>query len=346
MTYYSIDLDQIKLELGSSYDYFAGGAGDEISLRNNVKAWKKYKLLPKNLVDVSSIDISVDLLDKKRSHPIIVAPMAYQKHAHSEGEKGTAHAAALTNTIFTLSTQSTTPLSVISQVPHSSEQWFQLYVFKDRELSYSLVDEACALGFEAVVMTIDFPVGGWRERDKKSGFSVKYPVAINPNGQPLTPKQLHDLHDPTMTWDDVEKFIARCPLPVILKGILRKEEALRAFEIGAKGIVVSNHGARQLDTTPAPISVLEEIVNHVRNSNFQSGDIIVDGGIRRGWSVAKALSLGANSVMIGRPILWGLSQEGSAGAQNVLLQFIAEFENTLGLLGCPNAKDLNKSFLA
>lgn len=334
--------DRAKELIGeASHGYFYGGAGDELTLVENEEQWRRLKFSPKNLVDVSNIDTSITILGKERAHPLVIAPMAYQKHAHEEGELGTARAAARTNSVMTLSTQSTTPLEAVAAEKDVADQWFQLYIFRDRELSFKLVQQAKNIGYEALVVTVDFPVGGFRERDKRNGFSVQYPVAVNPGGKPLTPAQLHHLHDPSITWDDIARLIERADMPVILKGILRADEAARAFDVGASGIVVSNHGGRQLDTTPGTVEVLPEIVEAVG----LRGDILIDGGVRRGWDISKALALGADGVMVGRPVLWGLADGGAAGATAVLEKYLREFENSLALLGVPNARDLTRDSL-
>ena len=335
------DADLIGTLGAGAHGYFAGGAGDEITLRANAESWSRYELLPRVLVDVSQRDTSVEVLGQRWDHPIAVAPMAYQRHAHAEGESGMAAAAAATGTTMVLSSQTTTAPAEVSAAARGGRRWFQLYVFRDRKITLDLVAEARESGYEALVITVDFPVGGWRDRDRASNFSVTHPVAVNPGGQALTTAELFAQHDPSLTWDDLAGFVETAGMPVLLKGILRGDDATRAAETGAAGIVVSNHGGRQLDTVPTGAAVLPEIIEQVDGAI----DVLVDGGVRRGWDVAKALALGANAVLIGRPVLWGLARGGSAGAQAVLEQVIAEFDNTLALLGCPDASALNPSLL-
>ena len=324
-----------------AHGYFAGGAGDEITLRDNDASWSRIRLAPRVLVDVSERDASVTLLGRRRAHPVVVAPMAYQRHAHPDGELATAAAAAATDSLYVLSSQTTTsPRDVAASVP-DAQRWFQLYVFRDRKLSYDLVAEARECGYEALVLTVDFPVAGWRERDRRTGFAVTHPVAINPQGRAMTTEELFAQHDPSLTWDDIASFAEAAGMPLVLKGILRPDDAVRAVDAGAAGIVVSNHGGRQLDTVLAGADALPAIVDAVG----ERLDILVDGGIRRGWDVAKALALGADAVLLGRPLLWGLARGGQAGAQAVLEQILAELDNTLALLGCPNARDLDASYL-
>lgn len=324
-----------------AYGYFAGGAGDEITLRANAASWSQYELLPRVLVDVSRRDPSVEVLGQRWDHPLAVAPMAYQRHAHAEGEAGMAAAAAATATTMVLSSQTTTSPADVAAAGGDGRRWFQLYVFKDRRVSFDLVEQARATGYEALVITVDFPVGGWRDRDRASNFAVTHPVAVNLGGQAMTTAELFAQHDPSLTWDDLAAFVEQAGMPVLLKGILRADDAARAAEVGAAGVIVSNHGGRQLDTVPTAASVLPGIVEQLDGAI----DVLVDGGVRRGWDVAKALALGANAVLVGRPVLWGLARGGTAGAQAVLEQLIAEFDNTLALLGCPEAEGLNPSLL-
>ena len=324
-----------------AYGYFAGGAGAEITLRANETSWQLPELLPRVLVDVGERDSGVRVLGRPWQHPIAIAPMAYQRHAHPDGERAMAEAASSTGSTFVLSSQTTTAPRVVAEAAPDVRRWFQLYVFRDRQVSLDLVAEARESGYEALVITVDFPVGGWRDRDRASGFTVEHPVAVNPGGASLTTAELFAQHDPTLTWDDMAGFAEAAGMPVLLKGILRIDDARRAVDAGAAGIVVSNHGGRQLDTVPTPASVLPGIVDAVEGKV----DVLVDGGIRRGWDAAKALALGAAAVLVGRPVLWGLARGGAEGAQEVLEQLTAEFDSTLALLGCPRAVELDRSFV-
>ncbi|MFT4187438.1 MAG: alpha-hydroxy acid oxidase [Aeromicrobium sp.] len=323
-----------------AFGYFAGGAGAELTLRDNLAAWERYAFHPKVLVDVGVRDLSTTLLGRERAHPVVVAPMAYQRHAHETGELGMAAAAAATDSLMVLSSQTTTSLPEVAAASGESDRWFQLYVFKERSVSLDLVAQAREHGYEALVLTVDFPVAGWRERG--SGFRVTHPLALNPSGAPLTTEQLFGMHDPTLTWDDLGAFAEAADLPLLVKGVLRPDDAVRAVDAGVAGIVVSNHGGRQLDTTLAGVDALVPVVDAVGDAV----DLLVDGGVTRGWDVAKALALGADAVLVGRHVLWGLARGGPAGAEAVLRQLVEEFDTTLALLGCPNARDLDRSYVS
>jgi 4-hydroxymandelate oxidase len=337
-----VDDDLIERLGEGAHGYFAGGAGDEITLRDNEASWSRLALQPRMLVDVGERDPSVTVLGQEWSHPVVVAPMAYQKHAHADGESGMARAAAATNSTFVLSSQTTTSVADVAAAASDARRWFQLYVFRDRSISLDLVAQAREHGYEALVITVDFPVAGWRERDRRTGFQVEHPVAINPGGEPMSTEELFAQHDPTLTWDDLAEFADAAGMPVLVKGILRADDAERAVDAGVGGIIVSNHGGRQLDTVLSGADALPPIVDAVRGR----ADLLVDGGIRRGWDVAKALALGADAVLVGRPLLWGLARDGQAGAEAVLGQLLAELDGSLALLGCPRARELDRSYVA
>lgn len=333
-------LAEERLEPGA-FGYYAGGAGDELALRENVEAWRRLRLRPRVLVDVADVSAATTVLGAPVSMPVLVAPTAIQRLAHPDGEPGMARAAAAAGTLMCLSTLATaTPAEVAAAAP-GSPRWFQLYVFRDRQVSLDLVAQAREHGYEALVITVDFPLGGWRERDRRTGFKVEHPVAVNPDGPPMSTEELFAQHDPTLDWDDIAEFADAAGMPLMLKGILSPEDAQRAASAGASAIIVSNHGGRQLDTVLSGADALPPIVDVVGGRI----DLLVDGGIRRGWDVAKALSLGADAVLVGRPLLWGLAREGQAGAEAVMRQLLDEFDSTLALLGCPRARDLDPSYV-
>jgi len=292
------------------------------------------------LVDVSERDPSTTLLGRRRRHPILVAPTAYHRLAHPDGEEATARGAAAAGAIFCLSSLATArPADVAAAAPDGT-RWFQLYVFRDREVSYELLDSAIENGYEAIVVTVDLPVLGIRERDVRSQYVI--PDALVSRGAmrehgALSLLQIGELIDPTLTWTDVEEFASRCDLPVLVKGVLTPEDARLAAEHGATGVVVSNHGGRQLDTVPAGADALPGVVEAVGDRL----DVIVDGGIRRGTDVLKALALGARAVMVGRPVIWGLAVDGEAGVRTVLELLLEEFDIALALSGVPRASAID-----
>jgi 4-hydroxymandelate oxidase len=324
-----------------AWAYYAGGAGDEITLRENVAAWSRLAIRPRVLVGVGERDPSVTLLGKRRPHPLLIAPTAHQRLAHPDGELATARAAAATETIMCLSTLATTnPADVARAVP-DVPRWFQLYVFKDRGLTRELVAAAVAHGYEALMLTADLPVVGVRERELRTEIRSS-PANLGPGGEgAASPWDFATLVDPTLTWTDVERLASDVGLPVVVKGVLTPEDARRAALAGADGVVVSNHGGRQLDTALSGADALPAIVDELEGAL----DVIVDGGIRRGTDVVKALALGADAVMVGRPILYGLALGGESGARRILEILLAELDTALGLAGCPRASELDRSFL-
>jgi 4-hydroxymandelate oxidase len=325
-----------------AHGYAYGGAGDEITLRDNVAAWARLAIRPRVLVGVGTRDPGVELLGVPRPHPLIIAPMAFQRLAHREAEVGTARAAAATGSIMCLSTLGTTGAGEMAEAAPGARRWFQLYVFADRGVSRELMAQAVDHGYEALVVTVDLPVMGVRERDLRSGAQaaaaelVAGAVAAGATGT-LSAKDFAGLVDADLTWGDIERFAADSPLPVIVKGILTPEDALLAAEHGVRGLVVSNHGGRQLDTVLSGADALPPIVE-------AAGDrveVLVDGGIRRGTDVLKALALGARAVMVGRPVLWGLALGGAEGARRVIEILLEEFDATLALSGAPTAREID-----
>ncbi len=271
------------------YDYYAGGAGDERTLAENRLAFERWVLRPRVLGGVSSADPSTQVLGDDVSLPILVAPWAYQRLAHPDGELATARAAARTGTVMIVST---TAVDFLEEVAAASDapKWWQLYVFTDHGLTEEMLHRVTGAGFKAVCFTVDFPVAGLRHRDTRSGFEMKI-------GLP----QDELVYDPGISWGDLDWIREHAPLPLLLKGILTAEDARLALEHGVDGIVVSNHGGRQLDDVPAGVDALVEVVNVVQGRV----PVLVDGGIRRGTDVLKCLALGASAVLVGRPICWG-----------------------------------------
>jgi isopentenyl diphosphate isomerase/L-lactate dehydrogenase-like FMN-dependent dehydrogenase len=295
-------------------------------------------LRPRLLVDVGEVSTRVELLGAELSMPILVAPVAFQRMAHADGEAGMARAAAEAGTLMCLSTIASARPSEVAAAAPNGHRWFQLYCFRDRAVTQALLDEAVEFGFEALVLTADAPRLGWRERDLRAGFVV--PASINVPSVaaalgaevPIGVAEAFALLDPTLTWRDLEQLASGSDLPILLKGVLTAEDAQLALQHGAAGVIVSNHGGRQLDGVAPSVEALPEVADAVSGR----GLVLVDGGVRRGTDVLVALALGADAVMVGRPPLWGLAADGQQGALRVLQILRDEFELALALAGCPS----------
>lgn len=313
-----------------TYHYYAGGAGDEWTLAENRRAFDRWVIRPRMLTGAYPPDPATEILGTRIGFPLLVAPWAYQRLAHPDGEVATARAAARAETIMVVST---TALDRLEDVAGASAfaKWWQLYVFTDRDLTAETLRRVNAAGYGAVCFTVDFPVGGLRHRDTRSGFDV-------PIGLP----QDDLVFDPNITWDDLAWIRELAPLPLLVKGILTGEDARIAVEHGVDGIVVSNHGGRQLDAVSAGITALPEVVDAVRGRV----PVLVDGGMRRGIDVFKALALGAAAVMVGRPAAWGLAVAGEEGVVDVLGILRAEFENAMTLAGVRTVGEITPAFVA
>jgi len=322
--------------------YFTGGAGDEVALRDNRAAFARQAIVPRVMRDVSSLDPSVELLGRRWPSPIFIAPTALQRMAHPDGELATARAAAARGITLTLSTSASTDLAEVAVA--GGPRWFQVYLLADPGARRALVERAVANGYEALVLTVDVPRIGRRERDLRVGFKIPEGVTI-PNvalaaGVPLTDGGSVAYLD-RMTWPDLE-WLAGFGLPVIVKGILHPDDAQLAIEHGAAGIGVSNHGGRQLDGAIASLDALPAVADAVGGRV----PVLLDGGVRRGTDVLVSLALGATAVGIGRPVIWGLAVDGEAGVGNVLDLLRAEFENAMALSGAANCADLTPELLA
>ncbi len=333
-----------RLEPGP-YGYFAGGAGEELTLAENLEAWRRWRFRPRVLVDTSRIVTEVELFGATLSMPVLVAPVAYQRLAHPDGEIGMAGAAAAAGTAMCLSTLATTrPAELAAAVP-AGRRWFQLYQFRDEAITRALLAEAVAAGFEAIVVTVDAPPGGNRERDLRTGFQVPAELGVPcvaaalGGDRALTITETFDLMTRAMAWEDLADLASESGVPVLVKGILTPEDAALAVEHGAAGVVVSNHGGRQLDRSPATADVLAEVADAVDGRV----PVLVDGGIRRGVDVAIALALGADAVLVGRAALWGLAAGGEAGVARVLALLRAELELALALCGCTAPAELGRT---
>ena len=327
-------LAETRLDTGP-HGYFAGGANDESTLRGNVEAWRRWTLRPRLLVDVEASTTATTVLGQDVSMPLLVAPVAFQRLAHPDGEVAMARAARDAGTIMCLSSLATSTPREVAEV--GGPRWFQLYVFRDEGLTNEVVAQARDEGFSALLLTVDAPVRGLRERDARSSFAIPDDVRIASFGRGgLTPKEVFELISPSVTWRDLERFVAEAGMPVLVKGILTAEDARLSCEHGAAGIVVSNHGGRQLDGVAATADALPEVVEAVDGSV----EVLVDGGIRRGADVVRALALGARAVLAGRAPLWGLAAEGEAGARDVLRILQTEIMNALQLVGATSPADV------
>lgn len=333
-----------------AFDYVAGGAWDEISLAENEAAWRRYRFRPRVLVDVSSIEPGTTLLGAPVAFPVAVAPMAVHGLAHPLGEIASARGAAAAGVPFTLSTMSSQSIEAVAEAAPTGRRWFQLYVQARPNQTRELVERAAASGYEAIVLTVDLPILGYRERDRRSGFDFAVPLGnfavadAGPTHRPM--RSGVDLLEPwqrrTLTWEGLATIRSWSTLPLVLKGILGVEDALLAVEHGADAIVVSNHGARQLDRSVVPIDVLADIAAAVAGRT----EIWVDGGVRRGLDIAIALALGARGVLVGRPILWALAAGGQAGVERALAVLREEFEIAMAVLGTPTPDAVTSAHLA
>jgi 4-hydroxymandelate oxidase len=323
-----------------AYDYYRSGSFDEITLRDNQAAYGRIRLYHRVLRDIGERDLSTELLGQRISVPILVAPTAFHQLACPEGEVATVRAAGAAGTIMTLSTLSNRPLEEVMEAA-TGPVWFQLYVYRDREATRGLVERAQACGCSAIVLTVDAQVWGRRERDVRNRFHLpdgltaanllaagldELEAAESDSG---LAEYVLSLFDPTLSWADLEWLASITDLPVLVKGIVHPDDARLAVEHGARAIVVSNHGGRQLDTSIATVDALPAVVEAVSGRV----PVLVDGGIRRGTDVLKALALGARAVMLGRPILWGLAVGGEAGARQVLEILERELDIAMALCG-------------
>lgn len=338
----------------TAWDYYAGAAGDERTLAENVAAFGRIKLIPRVLVDVSRIDTSTTVLGQRISMPILLAPTAFNRLAHADGELAASRAAAGAGTMMVASTIATCTLEQIAEAA-PGPRWFQLYVYKERAVTTELIARAEAAGYSAIVLTVDTPVLGRRERDARNNFALPPGMGIlnfaglrerlehaggwSPDSS--FSAYVHNLFDASLTWASVEWLRKFTKLPILLKGILSPDDARMAVEAGASGIIVSNHGGRQLDDAMATIDALPRIVEAVKGRV----EVLVDGGVRRGADVLKAVALGARAVLIGRPYLWGLAANGEQGVRHVLEILRAELELAMALSGRPTIASVDGSLI-
>jgi isopentenyl diphosphate isomerase/L-lactate dehydrogenase-like FMN-dependent dehydrogenase len=342
-----------------AYIYVAGGAGGEETVRANRDAFRRWRIVPRFLRDVSRRDLSIELLGRRLPAPILLAPVGVQSMLHRDAELAVARAARSLGVPMVLSTVSSTPLEAVAEALGDAPRWFQLYWPKDPALAASLVGRAERAGYTAVVVTLDTYLYGWRERDLQQAwlpfahglgianyltdpiFRAALPA---PPEKDLAAEARHFLavvSNPALTWDDLPWLRRQTRLPILLKGILHPDDARRAVELGVEGVIVSNHGGRQVDGAVASLDALPAVVEAVAGRTT----VLFDGGIRRGTDVFKALALGARAVLLGRPYCWGLAVGGEQGVREVLRNLLAEVELTLGLAGCASCADVGRDNL-
>jgi 4-hydroxymandelate oxidase len=338
-----LDLDALEAAArdrldGGVYDYIAGGADAERTVADNLAAWSRLRLRPRVLRDVSQVSTATSLLGSPVRVPLLVAPMAYHRMVHPDGEAASAAGAAAAGALYVLSTQATMSVEEVAAAAPDAPRWFQVYVVRDRGWTADLVGRAAAAGYRALVLTVDVPLLGNRLRDLRNDFRL--PTGLRPaNAPPAGAARQRELDvdvlaqagqfDPALTPETIGWLADRSGLPVVVKGVLRGDDAVACVEAGAAGVVVSNHGGRQLDTVVAAADALAEVAAAVGDRV----EVYVDGGVRRGTDVLKALALGARAVLVGRPVLWGLAAKGPAGVERVLAGLTAELRLAMALCG-------------
>jgi isopentenyl diphosphate isomerase/L-lactate dehydrogenase-like FMN-dependent dehydrogenase len=341
------DVERAALELLSpeALAYMTGGAGAERTLRWNREAFSKRRLRPRVLVDVSSVSTATTVLGVPVSMPVLVAPTASQLLFHPDRELATARATAAAGTVLCLSTVATASPAEIAAAAPEGLRWFQLYVFRDRGITEAILAQALDSGFAAVVLTADLPVVGIRDAERRVEWTLAdqtVPAYVEARARGADFEDPLGFIDPSLDWAYLEDLCSRLPVPVLLKGVLTGEDAALAREYGAAGVIVSNHGGRQLDGAVASLDVLPEVVEAVAGR----GEVYLDGGVRRGSDVVTALALGARAVLVGRPVLYGLALDGEKGVRHVLELFRAETENALALLGCPSPAAVTRAHVS
>jgi len=329
---------------GPAFDYVAGGVWDEVTLGENVEAWRRFRFLPRVLGDTRRPSLAGSFLGRASAMPLAIAPMAAMALGHSDAEGGMARAAAAAGIPICLSTSASSTLEDVAAAAADGDRFFQLYLVRDLGYSRSLVERAAAAGYRAIVLTVDLPVLGYRERDRRSGFAL--PAMPMVEGADARDDRryggLEEQREVGLSWATVEAIRAWTSLPLVLKGILSPADAALAAEAGVAGIAVSNHGARQLDRVMATAEALRPIVDAVAGRT----EIWVDGGIRRGLDIAIALALGATGVLVGRPMYWALAAGGQAGVERAIAILREELELAVQLLGRRSVADLGRDLLA
>jgi 4-hydroxymandelate oxidase len=333
------------------WDYVSGGSGDEVTLRGNRAAFDRWRLLPRMLRGLQEVSTATSVLGQSIALPVLVAPSGRHRLCHDAGERATAQAARAAGTIYIMSTASTIAIEEVA--PEAGPWWFQVYIYRDRDVTRDLVARAAAAGASALVVTVDVPMRGRREAEQRARFAMPSGIAtahLAGQTSPLEPAvgekltvtdEVNAVFEPALSWADLDWLASLSPLPVLLKGILHPDDARRAVECGARAVLVSNHGGRQLDSAVAALDALPAVVNAVAGRV----EVLVDGGVRRGTDVVKALAFGARAVLIGRPIHWGLAIGGEEGVRHVLELVRAELALDLMLCGLASPDHVERSLV-
>ncbi len=357
------------------FDFLEGGAEDEWTLRRNIVAYDHYSLLPRTAVDVAAIDTTTTVLGHKIEWPVMLGPTGMSRIFHTDGELAIARAAAKAGTIYTLSTMSSVSMEDVGEAT-TAPKWFQVYCFRDRELTREFLTRAKAAGYTGLIVTTDVPVPANRERDRRSGMTIPPKLTLGSmmkfarkpgwvldyltNKEPILANVAHRVaigsgggvvslqhyvgsqFDPSVTWKDIEWMVGQWDGPLIVKGVLHPEDARNAHAIGAKAVIISNHGGRQLDAASSSLDALPRIADAV-GGNIE---LLLDGGIRRGTHVLKALALGAKACLIGRAYLYGLCAGGETGVSRALTVLRAEIVRDMALTGACNIAEVTRDKLA
>lgn len=338
----------VKSMARASLGYIRGGADDEVTLKDNVAAFRRYQIMPRVLRDVSACNTETSILGHRIAFPICIAATSFHRLAHPDGELATARAASSMKTALVLSTYATSSLEAVSAAvsDDAAALFLQLYVSSDEDATRRLISRALDARYSAIVLTVDVPVNGKRRADLYNSFRLpahlQLPnIEMSSSGKRTVPDLTDTYVSRTLTWDTVTWLMSITDLPVVVKGILTAEDAVEAVTRGVSGIVVSNHGARQLDTVPATLDVLSDVVRAVAGRC----EVYLDGGVRTGTDVFKALALGAKVVFIGRPVIYGLAYDGEAGVRQVLSILRDEFKSTMALAGCSSVDEIKPSFI-
>jgi 4-hydroxymandelate oxidase len=348
----SIDLNALEQGArealpGAVYDFFAGGADDELTLRENEISWGAESLRPRVFRGVASAQTSTTVLGASITGPILVAPIAFQRLAHPDGEAATARGAAAAGTVFVVSTRTTVSPEDIATAAAGAPLWLQVYILRDRGRTAELVGRAAEAGYRGLVLTVDAPILGRRLRDERNMFRLPEDVFADnlKSALRVDPLSLHDPsaieHDPELRLEDIAWLRSIADLPVVVKGVLRGDDAVASIEAGASAIVVSNHGGRQLDTVVPTPRALEEVVDAVADR----AEVYADGGIRRGTDALKALALGARAVMIGRPVIWALATGGAEGVHRLLEGLRIELARAMTLCQVATPKEASRDLV-